>query len=144
MKSKIAELEKILGYFFRSKELLVEALTHPSFAFENGVTSNERLEFLGDAVLSLVVAERLFKLFPEAREGMLTQRRAEFVQGTTLTVLSRNMGLGRFLRLGKGEKKQGGHKTASNLANVLEAIIGAIYLDGGIRASRGFIHRHFF
>ncbi|MFH2068303.1 MAG: ribonuclease III domain-containing protein [Candidatus Omnitrophota bacterium] len=142
-REKIPELEKLLGYFFKDKELLIQALTHPSFAFENNVPSNERLEFLGDAVLSLVAAERLYKLFPEASEGILTQRRAEIVQGTNLTILSQKMGLGKYLFLGKGEKKQGGHRTPSNLANVLEAIIGAIYLDGGIREGRVFIHRHF-
>ena len=136
-------MEKVLAYSFQNKDLLIQALTHPSFAFENGVPSNERLEFLGDAVLSLVAAERLYKLFPDASEGILTQRRAEIVQGTNLTALSQKMGLGKYLFLGKGEKKQGGHRTPSNLANVLEAIIGAIYLDSGIRESRVFIHRHF-
>lgn len=142
-REKIPELEKVLGYSFQNKELLIQALTHPSFAFENNVPSNERLEFLGDAVLSLVAAERLYKLFPEASEGLLTRRRAEIVQGTNLTALSQKMGLGKYLFLGKGEKKQGGHRTPSNLANVLEAIIGAIYLDSGIREGRVFIHHHF-
>lgn len=141
---QISELEKVLGYVFKNKGRLMEALTHPSFAFENNLPSNQRLEFLGDAVLSLVVAEELFESFPQAPEGMLTQRRADIVQGKSLTVISRRLGLGKFLRLGKGEEKQGGRKTPSNLANVLEAIIGALYLDSGIRASRVFIKQHFF
>ncbi len=144
MKNSLEQLEKALGYSFRKKDLLFMALTHPSYAFENNLPSNERLEFLGDAVLSLIVAEKLYQRCPLASEGRLSQRRAEFVQKATLTEISQRLGLGRFLLLGKGEKKQGGERTPSNLANALEAVIGAIYLDGGIRPTRSFIQRHFF
>ena len=137
-------ISAVLGYRFRNKALLHRALTHPSFAFENNLPSNQRLEFLGDAVLSLIVAERLFRKLPEAPEGILTQRRADFVQKTTLAELGRKMALGRFLLLGKGEEKQGGRQTPSNLANVLESLIGAIYLDGGLEPARRFIEKNFF
>lgn len=136
-----ASIRNLLGYRFRHPELLVTALTHPSHAFENSLDSNQRLEFLGDAVLSLVVAEELFRAHPKAQEGELTQRRSEIVQGVTLTRIAREMGLGHYLFLGRGEEKQGGRRTSSNLANVLESIIGAIYLDRGMEPARDFIRR---
>ncbi len=140
---KLDRLEELHGYRFRDRELLRRALTHPSYAFEHGQPSNERLEFLGDAVLSLLVAERLYRDRPEAAEGDLTQRRAELVRGTYLAVKARDLQLGSFLGLGRGEEKQGGRRTPSNLANALEAVIGAIFLDGGLQSARQFIQRHF-
>ena len=113
--------------------MLVQALTHRSFSQESApsVSDNERLEFLGDAVLQLIVTERLWKGFPAADEGVLTHLRSERVNGRSLAGVFRRRGLGEFLRLGKGEERTGGRKKASIQAGVLEALVGAIYLDAG-------------
>jgi len=142
---RIGECEKILGYHFKKKSLLKEALTHSSFAYENNLPSNERMEFLGDAILErdaileLVVSDILYRKYPQAAEGELTEKRASLVNGKKLTVIARKLSLGKFLFLGKGENAQGGRKLSSNLANALEAIIGAIFLDRGLRAATRFI-----
>ena len=132
MSSTLGRLERKLGYTFRDQELMLLALTHRSFAGRN----NERLEFLGDAILNFIAGEALFERFPQAREGQLSRLRARLVKGETLAVLARGFELGDFLRLGSGELKSGGFRRESILADALEALIGAIYLDAGMQAAR--------
>ncbi len=132
-----ADLERALGYCFGTQELLATALTHRSA----GRHHNERLEFLGDALLGYVVAEELYRLRPEAREGELTRLRAALVRRETLAAIAAGLGLGARLRLGEGELKSGGWRRESTLANALEAVIAAVYLDGGIDACRTVILR---
>ncbi len=130
-----------LGYSFRSWELLTEALTHTTCANENaGTRSNERLEFLGDAVLGMVVAEHLFKRYPNLPEGELTKIRAAVVCEPTLAGRSRQLRVGEFMRFGKGESVSGRDRN-SILADAFEAIVGALYLDGGLEVARSFILR---
>lgn len=126
-----AELEGALGYSFARPELLVAALTHPS-AVTGTEPHYERLEFLGDAVLDLAVADLLMRRFPDAKEGPLSKQRASIVNGRTLALKTQEIGIDRHLRLGKGEEKSGGRKKISILAAALEAVIGAIYCDGGL------------
>jgi ribonuclease-3 len=117
---------------------LQQALVHRSYlneVKERGVRDNERLEFLGDAVLNLVIAQRLFELFPQQTEGELSQMRAHLVRWDTLAAVAERIGLGRYLVLGKGEDLSGGRRRPSNLAGALEAVIGAVYLDGGLEAA---------
>ena len=114
-----------LGHQFNDEQLLIQALTHRSAKGAN----NERLEFLGDSIVNLVIAEALFLKFPQAKEGKLSRLRARMVKGVTLAELARDFGLGDFLHLGSGEMKSGGHRRESILADTVEAIIGAIYLD---------------
>ncbi len=123
-------MDEFLGYGFTDPALLRRALTHRSARNEN----NERLEFLGDAVLGQVVADYLYRTFPEADEGQLTRTRAELVKKDTLCVVARQLNLGEHILLGEGELKSGGWRRDSILANTLEALIGAIYLDGGLAA----------
>ncbi len=122
-----------LGHAFSDTTLLELAMTHRSFGGQN----NERLEFLGDSIVNFVIAEALFQRFPEAREGQLSRLRARMVKGQTLAELAREMGFGEYLRLGSGEMKSGGHRRESILADAVEAVIGAIYLDAGMEAVRG-------
>jgi ribonuclease-3 len=128
----LQRLERQLGYKFQDPDLMILALTHRSFAGRN----NERLEFLGDAILNFVVGEALFKRFPQAREGQLSRLRARLVKGETLARLARVFDLGEYLRLGSGELKSGGFRRESILADATEALIGAIYLDTGMEAAR--------
>jgi len=130
--TRIASLEDRLGYHFQDGELLTLALTHRSY----GAGNNERLEFLGDAILNMVIAEKLYGLFPKAREGQLSRLRARLVRGVTLAEIGREFELGDHLRLGSGELKSGGFRRESILADAVESIIGAIHLDGGFEASR--------
>ncbi len=130
--NNLASLESVLGYQFSDQELLNRALTHRSYRKSN----NERLEFLGDSILGFVIAETLFHQFPRAAEGDLTKMRARLVRGSTLALLSRELNISDFLLLGEGEKKSGGFDRDSILADALEAVFGAIYLDGGFRAAR--------
>ena len=132
MSPNLSRLERKLGYSFKDQDLMVLALTHRSFAGRN----NERLEFLGDAILNFVAGEALFERFPQAREGQLSRLRARLVKGETLAVLARGFELGEYLRLGSGELKSGGFRRESILADALEALIGAIYLDAGMEAAR--------
>ncbi|WP_324731424.1 ribonuclease III [Pseudomonas paeninsulae] len=132
MSASLARLERQLGYTFKDQDLMVLALTHRSFAGLN----NERLEFLGDAILNFVAGEVLFQRFPLAREGQLSRLRARLVKGETLAILARGFNLGDYLRLGSGELKSGGFRRESILADALEALIGAIYLDAGMDAAR--------
>jgi ribonuclease-3 len=128
----LSRLERKLGHSFKDQDLMILALTHRSFAGRN----NERLEFLGDAILNFVAGEALFERFPQAREGQLSRLRARLVKGETLAVLARGFELGEYLRLGSGELKSGGFRRESILADALEALIGAIYLDAGMDAAR--------
>lgn len=132
-------LEQTLGYAFDDPELLLKALTHRSAGGEN----NERLEFLGDAVLDLVVTEFIFRSHAAAPEGDLSRLRASLVNDSFLAKLALELGLGQHLRLGSGERKAGGHRRESILADALEAIFGAVYLDRGFEAARTLIERAF-
>ena len=125
--SSITKLYGLIGYQFQDENLITLALTHRSMANEH----NERLEFLGDSILNFVIAARLYQQFPDLREGELSRIRAGLVKGETLADIGRELTLGEFLRLGAGEKKSGGEKRCSILANTVEAIIGAVYLDAG-------------
>lgn len=135
MSTPAATLHQALGYRFLNDALLDAALTHSSAG--NG--NNERLEFLGDAILSFTIAAELYARFPDAREGELSRLRASLVKGETLAELARGLKLGSHLNLGFGEIKSGGHARDSTLADALEAIIGAIYLDGGLLPCQKFI-----
>ncbi len=139
-------LEKSLNYSFKEETLLTEALTHKSFVNENrssGLKDNERLEFLGDAVLDLVVSNLLFSHFPDMSEGDLSKRRASLVREETLAELAVTLDLGHYITLGKGESKTGGQEKPSLLADALEAIIAAVYLDGGMEKAQTFVSNLF-
>ena len=146
------QLEGRLGYRFVRPQLLRRALTHRSAPGEARLArdgekgeirhaSNERLEFLGDAVLALLASEYLHESFPEWSEGQLSRSRARLVNAQSLGAAARRMELGRFLRLGRGEEKTGGREKSALLADAFEAVIGAIYLDGGLGAAREFLRR---
>jgi ribonuclease-3 len=138
----LASLEKSLGMAFSEPSRLTQALTHSSYVNENpGATDNERLEFLGDAVLGLVIAEQFYRDMPRATEGEMTRRRADLVSQDTLARLALALRLGDYLRLGRGEEASGGRAKPANLARALEAVIAAVYLDQGREASRDFILR---
>jgi ribonuclease-3 len=125
-------------------ETLERALTHRSYAYENGgLPTNERLEFLGDSVLSLVVTDTLFKGHPDLPEGQLAKLRAAVVQMTALAEVARDLNLGSFVRLGRGEEGTGGRDKPSILADTLEAVIGATYIDCGLDEASGLVHRLF-
>jgi ribonuclease III len=135
-------LERRLGYRFRDRGLLEHALTHKSRAQEDasgGVSDNESLEFLGDAVLGLVVAEMLFREFPHFHEGQKSKVKAALVSTTSLAVMAEQLGLGEHLLLGRGEEKTGGRRKQALLADTCEALIAAIFLDGGLDDARRFI-----
>ena len=137
-------LEKKLGYSFSNRELLSEALNHSSYANEHrgaGISSNERLEFLGDSVLGFVKAEFLFKNYPRLPEGDLTRMRAALVCEQSLYEVAKMLELGQYLKLGKGEEAGGGRERQSILADAVEAVFAAVYLDGGMEQIRGLIHR---
>jgi ribonuclease-3 len=140
------KLQKIIVYEFKNSDLLLEALTHPSLAHERGTASghhNQRLEFLGDSVLQLMLTDQVFKLYPDLPEGKLTQIRAHLANRHALYRRAQAIELGKHLLLGKGEEASGGRQRLSNLADAYEALLGAIYLDGGVRAARRFIARQF-
>jgi ribonuclease-3 len=137
-----AELEGTLEYSFQRRDLLETALTHPS-AVGAGEAHYERLEFLGDAVLDLAIADLLMRRFPEAKEGALSKERASVVNGRTLASKAIEIGLGRKLRVGKGEEKSGGRDKTSILAAAFEAVIGAIYTDGGLAPAQRVVERLF-
>jgi ribonuclease-3 len=141
-----APLEQALGYSFRNPSLLIQALTHSSFVHESPdklAGDNELLEFLGDRVLDLIITEWLLVLYPDSREGELSKLRAQLVSSRQLAKIAQNLSLGIFIRLGKGELKGKGAYKPSILANTLEAILGGIYLDGGLDGARAVIHRLF-
>jgi ribonuclease-3 len=143
--SESSEFQARLGYQFRDAGRLRLALTHPSVAHETGTPSphNQRLEFLGDAVLQLVLTRELYEKFPAFDEGPLTKARAKLVNRRTLAEHARVLGLGAHLILSRGEEINGGRERASTLADAYEALLGAIFLDGGFEAARGFILHEF-
>lgn len=152
MPNDAADLQKLIGHSFKQPSLLERSLTHRSWANENLVgepdetirdAQNESLEFVGDSVLGLVIAEQLFKLHPHATEGELTLMKHSLVSTQTLAVVADRMKLGEHLRVGRGEEKTGGRKKQALLANTLEAVIAAVFLDGGYAAARVFIGRVF-
>lgn len=132
-------LLKALGYQFNNPLLLLAALTHRSKNSDN----NERLEFLGDSILGFVIADSLYGQFPAATEGELSRSRSHLVRGDTLAKLAKKLELGDYLRMGPGELKSGGYRRNSILADAFEALIGAIFLDGGIDPARAFIQRNY-
>lgn len=140
-----AALQEGMGYGFRDPALLRLALTHPSIAHEQGspAQTNQRLEFLGDAVLQLVLTRELYEKFPGFGEGPLTKARAKLVNRRTLAERARALGLGQHLILSRGEAEHGGRERLSALADTYEALLGAILLDGGFEAASGFILRQF-
>jgi len=136
-------LEEKLGYSFKNPKFLINALTHSSYANEarDGISSNERLEFLGDSVLSIIVSEHIYKKFQNLPEGELTKIRASLVCEKSLCGFSRELGLGQYLRLGKGEDKGGGRERDSILADAFEAVLAAMYLDGGFEVAKNHVMR---
>ncbi|MGE3467882.1 MAG: ribonuclease III [Pyrinomonadaceae bacterium] len=152
MTPKIAELENLIGHKFQDLKLLERALTHRSWAYENfpgaadedvRAAENESFEFVGDSVLGLVIAEKLFAAHPSDSEGDLTLMKHHLVSTTTLAMIADRMSLGDYVRVGRGEEKTGGRKKQALLANTLEAVIAAVFLDGGYSAARVFIGRIF-
>ena len=144
MNRKTEELEEIIGYHFKNKHYLTQALTHSSYANEKKLGklgSNERLEFLGDAVLELVSSDFLYHKYPDKPEGELTKIRASIVCEPTLAYCAADIHLGSYLLLGKGEEATGGRERNSVVSDAMEALIGAIYLDGGFASAKEFIHR---
>ena len=147
METNLSDLESALGHTFRRPELLTRALTHRSLANEQSNGSedsdgdNERLEFLGDAVLGLVVAESMFLLHPEWREGELTRVRAQLVSRQHMAEVAESLDLGRHLRLSRGEDRSGLRSKSTVLSNAMEAVIGAIFLDGGLDPVHAFVRR---
>lgn len=137
-------LEERIGYKFRNSLLLAEALTHPSISLERKdyPFDNQRMEFLGDAVLQVIVTDHLYRMFPDFEEGRLTKLRSRLVSRNGLQVLAKKIGLGEFLMMGKGEEASGGRERASTLADAFEALVGAIYLDGGLEAAARFVMPH--
>ena len=138
----LSHLEAALGHTFANRQLLLDALTHRSYAYEFAapdVVSNERLEFLGDAVLALVSADQLYQQRPEAQEGDLTQLRAALVRASTLADFARRIPLGPYLRLGRGEESTGGRDRETLVASAFEAVIGALYLDAGLSATQAYL-----
>jgi ribonuclease-3 len=134
-------LERALGYRFRRRELLEEALVHPSYRHEakDVAFDNQRLEFLGDAALGLAVAAQLYARYPDMAEGELTRLRSVLTQRHTLATVAQELDLGAWLKLGRGEQLSGGSRKASNLADAFEAVLGAAYLDGGLKAVQGIL-----
>jgi len=139
----LAELEAALGYEFRDRQLLERALLHSSAAGEQSLPSNQTMEFLGDAVVDLAVSDVLFGLHPDSDEGELTRTRAALVSARGLAHIARNLDLGRWLRLGRGEERSGGRSKAKILADSYEAIIAAVFLDAGYAAARRVVEHTF-
>jgi ribonuclease-3 len=137
--SDVPGFERIIGYVFQSQELLKQALTHRSF----GTAHNERLEFLGDSILNCIIAQALYERFLDVREGDLSRLRATLVRQETLAEIAQGLGLGEQLRLGEGELKSGGFRRPSILADGLEALFGAVFLDGGFDRARETVLRLF-
>jgi ribonuclease-3 len=145
-KKTLEPLEKAIGYSFRSKELLRQALTHKSFRYEQSLplgTDNENLEFLGDAILGFIVSKLLHQLLPTVEVGTLAKMKSYLVSSKTLSLLAKKLKLGDYFFLSKGEEKTKGRKKKSLLENSFEALIAAIYLDGGLAAADKFIESQF-
>jgi ribonuclease-3 len=145
MAPDLDELQREIEYQFGNAGLLRQALTHPSVAHERGrtVPHNQRLEFLGDAVLGLVLTQEMYERFPEVSEGPLTKARAQLINRRTLAEQARQIGLQNYLILSRGEEANLGRSRASALADAFEAVIGAVFLDGGFDQARGFVLRCF-
>lgn len=146
MSPRLRAVQSVIGHDFANPALLQRALTHSSVNHHSGrkdTPDNERLEFLGDAVLQLTLSEWLYESMPEADEGALTKRRALLVSTRALARLARRMELGTHLEIGRGEDAQGGRGKDNILADAVEAVLGAVYLDGGLDAAREFVRRHF-
>ncbi|MBV9242924.1 MAG: ribonuclease III [Acidobacteria bacterium] len=152
MSAKVGKLESVIGHQFKDPKLLERALTHRSWAFENlpsddvdriRENENESLEFLGDSVLGLVIAEHLFNGHPEVDEGGLTLMKHHLVSTATLAKIAERLQLGDYMRVGRGEEKTGGRRKQALLANLFEAVIGAVFLDGGYSAARVFLIKTF-
>ncbi len=152
MNAKLATLENLIGHRFADADLLQRAVTHRSWAYENlpGETEekirgaeNESMEFVGDSVLGLVIAEKLYQSHPKSSEGDLTLMKHHLVSTATLATIADELNLGDYVRVGRGEEKTGGRKKQALLANTLEAVIAAVFLDGGYMAARVFIGRIF-
>lgn len=142
MKINIAQCEKKLGYQFKNRDLLLQALTHSSYAYENqqdDISDNEVLEFLGDSVLGLIIADFLCSAYPDLSEGELSKLKSAAASTSALDYFARKVRLDKCVRLGKGEDKSGGRKKKTILAGTYEAVIAAIYLDGGIEPAREFV-----
>jgi ribonuclease-3 len=143
--TEIAELESLLGHQFRDPRWVHQALMHSSRIPERAAgepeESNEKLEFLGDAVLELIVSEELVREFPDWSEGQLSKSRARLVNATAISLSAQRLGVGKYLLLGRGEEKTGGRTKPALLADAYEALIAAVYLDGGLEAARGFVRR---
>ena len=140
----IDEAQRAIEYVFRQPELLEEALTHRSYINElkaKGGRDNERLEFLGDAIIAVIISQYLTEIFPNDSEGELSKKKARLVSEVSLAKAARELNLGRFLRLGRGEERTQGREKNSLLANALEALIAAVYLDGGLEAAQTLAHR---
>lgn len=140
-------LEEKIGYKFKNASLLEEALTHPSLSHDQknkSIINYERLEFLGDSVLGMLVAELLINIFPDEQEGALAKRHSWLVKGETLTKIGEAVDIGSALLMTSGEEQTGGRQTASNLENAVEALIGALYLDGGLEVAKGFVQKYWF
>ena len=143
-KASEADSQTVLGFQFRDPSLFQRALTHRSFCNENDLdatASYERLEFLGDAVLELMISDYLYRQFPKADEGQLTKARVALVRGQTLACAARRLGLGQYLMVGRGVEESGGRKQDSVLAAAMEAMVAAVYLDQGLDAARAFVER---
>lgn len=138
----LLDCEKVLQYSFKNKNHLLEAITHRTFANENGnMKYNQRLEFLGDSVLSLIISEHIYKEYNNVKEGKLSKIKAYLVSQNTLANISRKLKLGDFLLLGKGEEASGGRERDNMLEDLFEAIIGAIYLDSNLENTKNFVMR---
>jgi ribonuclease-3 len=142
----LSDFQRRIGYEFRDSALLERALTHKSFTNEHREArspNNERMEFLGDAVLGFVVGEHIYHFFPDLQEGALSKIKAHLVSSATLAGKARDLGIGKFLRMGAGEARSGGAEKLSLIADAFEALIAAIYLDGGLTGAAEFVRRIF-
>lgn len=138
----IDELTRLLGHTFHDPAILELALTHPSAVAARPTPSYQRLEFLGDAVLGLIISDMIYVAFPEAGEGEMSRRKASLVRGETCAAVARDLGLGAHVRLEDAQARSGGRDRETILAQVCEAVIGALYLDGGLEAARIFVETH--
>lgn len=145
MEYRIEEIQSIIGYSFNCVELLYKAMTHSSYVNDHKIDKNncnERLEFLGDAVLELLSSEYLYDNYPDKSEGELTKLRASLVSEFPLANVARDIGLGEYILLSKGEENTGGRERDSIISDAVEALLGAIYLDGGMEPARDFVYRY--
>ncbi len=136
------QLIEIINYNFSNRELLEEALTHPSTSYVKKCKNYQRLEFLGDSILSAIIADMLFMKFPNENEGDLSKRHIELVKGKTLSHLAKAIGLGNYMLMSEGEKNNGGAQNLKNLENTMEALIGAIYVDSDFERTKEFVGKY--